>query len=61
MNKKPSQKDMLEDYKESSVHCVKCNYDIGKVIGDKCPNCKFSTEESLVQWIMKNAKFELKD
>ena len=57
--KEPTQEEMLENYKESSVHCMACNYDIGNVTGEKCPNCEYSTEESLVHWIQENAKFPI--
>lgn len=50
---------MLEDYKESSVHCMKCNEDIGDFSGDNCSKCGYETLESITQWIIKNAKFPL--
>ena len=57
--KKPTQKDMLEFYQEPTVRCVKCGRDIGKLKGKNCPDCGFDMDESLVQWIMKNAKFDI--
>ncbi len=53
----PSQ--MLENYTAPSVHCVKCNYDIGNTSTDDCPNCGFDVNESTTQWIIKHAKYEL--
>ena len=51
---------MLEDYKSPSVHCAKCNLDIGNITDDNCPNCGYDTTDSIAKWIEQNRKFEIK-
>ncbi len=60
LDKNPSQEDMLEDYKSPSVHCAKCNLDIGNITDDNCPNCGYDTTDSIAKWIEQNRKFEIK-
>jgi len=58
-NGKPTNKEMLEYYKEPSVRCIQCGRDIGKLVAKNCPDCGYDCTESLIFWIEGNKKFEI--
>ena len=54
--------DLTKYFKSDKITCMKCNTDIGElgVSIENCPKCGYSTDESVVLWMMKNSKFSLR-